>query len=156
MSTSVSAEQADRQGRRTVELVYVLTAQDVAGALRAREAGTPAGRRRRWLYPLVGTLGLVAGVVLGVAGDRPGQGPVLLCAAGALLWCLKLFGPRLQARAFGGLLRETGEIRTVVDGAGVLVATADTTTRIGWAAQPTFAETADAFVMLSDTKGRWR
>ncbi|MCX4543656.1 YcxB family protein [Streptomyces sp. NBC_01565] len=146
-------DEAVRRDERTVELVYRTSTADVARALRARDAHTAAGRRRRWAIPVAGTFGLGVGV-LEMVTDGAVTGPALgLVAAGALLWMITLFGPRLQARAFRGLLEKAGETRAVVDGSGVLVATASSETRIGWAAQPTYAETADAFVMLSDDKG---
>ncbi|MET9883550.1 hypothetical protein ABZZ20_10440 [Streptomyces sp. NPDC006430] len=40
----------------------------------------------------------------------------------------------------------------MVDGSGLVVRTAAAETRTGWSAQPTYAETQDAFVMLSDDK----
>jgi hypothetical protein len=144
MDTEMGAEQA-------VELVYRTTTADLVQAIRVRDASTPAGRRRRWLFPLAGTLSaLLAAVTIADTG-LSARGVGFLVGA-AVMWTFTLFGTRLQARAFAGLLEKAGETRTVVDGSGLLVRTAVCETRIGWAAQPRYAETPDAFIMLSDDK----
>ncbi|MGW5396627.1 hypothetical protein [Streptomyces sp. NPDC003952] len=142
-----------RQDERTVEIVFRCTTADVAGALRARDAHTAAGRRKRWAFPLAGTFGLGVGALVMVTDGAVTGPPLALLACGVLLWTIALFGAQLQARAFRGLLAKAGETRAVIDGSGAFVATASSHTRIGWAAQPTYVETADLFVMLSDDKG---
>ncbi|UUU42099.1 YcxB family protein [Streptomyces sp. NBC_00162] len=146
-------EETARQDGQAVELVYRTTKADLAHALRVRDARTAQGRRRRGVLIFAGTLLLGLGLLALVDGEiAPGR-PAGFLVGGAVLWAFVLFGPRLQARAFGGLLDKAGEARTVVDGAGVQVSTAASQTRIGWEAQPRYAETAEAFVMLSDDKG---
>ncbi|MCX4693443.1 YcxB family protein [Streptomyces sp. NBC_01408] len=135
-----------------VRLVYRVTPDDIADALRARDRKTPAGRRRQRGY--VGcAAGLLLLAVLTALG-REGVRPISfgLVAGAATLGAFALYGPRLQARAFGGMLEKVGEVLTVVDDSGVLATTADTQTRIGWSAQPAYAETDRAFVMLSADK----
>ncbi|MFG2980034.1 YcxB family protein [Streptomyces sp. NPDC048258] len=152
MDVDMTAEAA-RQDGRAVELVYRATRADIAHALRVRDARTAQGRRRRGVFVFAGTLLLGLGLLALVdAESAPGR-PAGFLVGGTVLWAFVLFGPQLQARAFGGLLEKAGEIRAVVDESGVQVAATATQTRIGWAAQPRYAETAEAFVMLSDDKG---
>ncbi|WP_327131965.1 hypothetical protein OG311_13230 [Streptomyces sp. NBC_01343] len=147
-----------RQGRGAgadgpaVELVYRNTVNDFAGALRVRGARTGAARRKRWLFSIVGTLSLIGGVALLAGDERDIARAVGLLVGGVLLWVIGPLGPRLQARAFRGLLEKTGETRAVIDGAGVRLTATACDTRIGWAAQPTYAETDELFVMLSEDK----
>ncbi|WP_405440686.1 YcxB family protein [Streptomyces avidinii] len=145
-------DQAVRRDGRTVELVYRATTADMAQALRARDAHTAAGRRRRWAFPAAGTFGIGVGLLVTVTDGTVTGAPLGLVAAGVLLWVITLFGPRLQARAFRGLLEKSGETRAVIDGSGALLTAASCEVRVGWAAQPRYVETADAFVMLSDDK----
>ncbi len=145
-------DQEVRRDERTVELVYRTTTADIAQALRARDAHTAAGRRRRWAFPLAGTFGTGVGVLVMVTDGTIAGAPLGMVAAGVLLWVIALFGPRLQARAFRGLLERSGETRAVIDGSGALVTAAACESRIGWAAQPRYVETDGAFVMLSDDK----
>ncbi|MFE9483086.1 YcxB family protein [Streptomyces spororaveus] len=145
-------DQVVRPDERTVELVYRTTTADIAQALRARDAHTAAGRRKRWLFPVGGTFGMGVGVLVMVTDGTVAGAPLGMMGAGLLLWVITLFGPRLQARAFRGLLERAGETRAVIDGSGALVTAASCESRIGWAAQPRYVETADAFVMLSDDK----
>ncbi|WP_405425153.1 YcxB family protein [Streptomyces erythrochromogenes] len=145
-------DQEVRRDERTVELVYRTTTTDIAQALRARDSHTAAGRRRRWAYPLAGTFGIGIGVLVMVAGGGVADVPLMLVTIGMGLWGTALFGPRLQARAVRGMLEKSGETRAVVDGSGVLVVLDAFESRVGWAAQPRYVETDDAFVMLSDDK----
>ncbi|MEU9302142.1 YcxB family protein [Streptomyces sp. NPDC048269] len=135
-----------------VELAYRITTADLAEAVRARDSRTAAGRRRRWLFPVTGIMSVLL-ALSAIARDESAARVAVFFAAGAMMWVFALFSPRIQARAFRGLLEKAGECRTVVDGSGVLVATATTEARISWAAQPTYAETDGSFVMLSDDKG---
>ncbi|MFD3721742.1 hypothetical protein [Streptomyces sp. NPDC058674] len=144
-------QSVERTGQ-AVELVYRTTRADLEHALRARDAHTAAGRRRRWAFPVGGTLGLGFSVLATVWGEPLVGKPLLFLACGVALWVHTLFGPRLQARAFAGMLEKAGETRTVVDDSGVLVTAATCRTHIGWEAQPTYVETAEAFLMLSDDK----
>ncbi|MFF1557244.1 YcxB family protein [Streptomyces sp. NPDC058279] len=136
---------------RAVELVFRATTADVAEALRARSTRTRSGRRSRWMLPTMGTVAVLSAVLLFRQGGHL-PGAVGFLAAGLTLWVGTVFGPRLTARAFGGLLERAGETRVVIDGSGVLVATEVTETRVGWAAHPTYAETDGLFVLLSDDK----
>ncbi|MFI6145605.1 YcxB family protein [Streptomyces sp. NPDC051109] len=137
----------------SVELVYRTTETDFAGALRARNRRTAAVRRKTWLFRTVGTLSLIGGVLL-LTGEAPDVARAAgFLAGGAFLWVFGPLGHRLQARAFRGLLEKAGETRAVVDGSGVRVTAAGCDTRIGWAVQPTYAETDELFVMLSEGKG---
>ncbi|MFD5409894.1 YcxB family protein [Streptomyces nojiriensis] len=145
-------DQAVRRDERTVDLVYRTTTADIAQALRARDAHTAAGRRKRWAFPLAGTFGIGLGVLVMVTDGTVAGAPAGMMTAGVVLWVITLFGPRLQARAFRGLLEKSGETRAVIDGSGALVTAAACEMRIAWAAQPRYVETADAFVMLSDDK----
>ncbi|MER7465105.1 YcxB family protein [Streptomyces sp. NPDC097981] len=137
---------------QAVELVYRTTTADIAQAIRVRDANTAAGRRRRWLFPLTGALALLLAVQAIAEEGRFGPRAAGFTAGAVVLWTFVLFGHRLQARAFAGLLEKAGETRTVVDGSGLVVRTAAAESRTGWSAQPTYAETRDAFVMLSDDK----
>ncbi|MEV6728636.1 hypothetical protein [Streptomyces sp. NPDC051364] len=135
-----------------VQLVYRPTTADLTEAIRARSSRTPAGRRRRRLYVGFAVLFLALAVLVTLARD--GFQPLSVgLTAGALSFGVT---PRLmhglQARAFGALLERAGETRAVVDDTGVQVITADTATRIGWTAQPSYVETDLAFVMLSADK----
>ncbi|MFE5541297.1 YcxB family protein [Streptomyces sp. NPDC056492] len=135
-----------------IELVYRNTVADFAGALRVRADRTGTARRKKWMFGIVGTLSLIGGVAL-LAGDGPDVARgVGLLVGGVLLWGIGPLGPRLQARAFRGLLEKTGETRAVVDGTGVRLTATACDTRIGWAVQPTYAETDELFVMLSEDK----
>ncbi|MFI7353514.1 YcxB family protein [Streptomyces avidinii] len=145
-------DQAVRRDERTIELVYRTTTADMAHALRARNAHTAAGRRKRWAFPACGTFGIGVGLLAMVSDGTVAGAPLGLVAAGVLLWVITLFGPRLQARAFRGLLEKSGETRAVIDGSGALLTSASCEVRIGWAAQPRYVETAEAFVMLSEDK----
>ncbi|MEV0415424.1 hypothetical protein AB0I68_32760 [Streptomyces sp. NPDC050448] len=134
-----------------VRLVYRITTADIAQALRARDARVPAGRRRRMLTTGFGVLLLGFGGLASMGEGSPAK-PLLIAGAGVLMLVLTLFGPQLTARAFAGLLAKAGETTAVVDAAGLQVSTADTQTRINWAAQPLYTETADTFVTLSVAK----
>ncbi|MCX5147816.1 YcxB family protein [Streptomyces sp. NPDC048550] len=134
-----------------VRLVYRITTADVAQALRARDARVPAGRRKRTLTVGFGALLLGFGG-LALMGDGPLVKPLVTAGAGLLMLVLALLGPQLTARAFAGLLAKAGETTAVVDATGLQVSTADTQTRINWAAQPLYTETADTFVTLSVAK----
>ncbi|MGW0396091.1 YcxB family protein [Streptomyces sp. NPDC003042] len=135
-----------------VRLVYRATTADLNDAVRARNSRTPAGRRRRWVYVGIAVPFLALSVLSALGSD--GIQPVSVgLAAGALsIPVTALIFPRLQVRAFAELLEKAGEMRAVVDDSGVQLTTADTATRIGWAAQPAYAETDRAFVMLSADK----
>ncbi|MFD8633336.1 YcxB family protein [Streptomyces sp. NPDC059533] len=137
---------------QTVELAYRITTKDLAEAVRLRDSKTAAGRRRRWLFPVTGVLSLLL-AALAIAGDESAVKVTGFLTAGVMMTVFALFGPRIQARAFRGLLEKAGDCHTVVDGSGVLAKTATTESRISWAAQPRYAETDGAFVMLSDDKG---
>ncbi|MFF3426518.1 YcxB family protein [Streptomyces sp. NPDC002602] len=137
---------------QAVELVYLLTRADIVRALRTRDAHTASGRRARWVFPLGGLMGVGFGALALAEGEGVLGRPLFFLVAGAFLWALVLFGPQLQARAFGGLLEKAGEARVVVDASGVHVTTSDTRTHIGWAAQPRYTETDGMFLLLSDDK----
>ncbi|WP_405493085.1 hypothetical protein [Streptomyces sp. NBC_00096] len=142
----------DMQGEQVeVRLVYQITVADVAQAVRVRDARLPAGRRRRWLLCGFGAV-LICFGGLALLGDGPIGKPLSFLIGGVLLLGLTLFGPQLTARAFAGLLAKAGETTALVTAAGLRVSTKDTETRIGWAAQPLYAETADAFVTLNVAK----
>ncbi|WP_330296324.1 hypothetical protein [Streptomyces sp. NBC_00503] len=143
----------DMQGEQQVEvrLVYQITVADVAQAVRVRDSRLPAGRRRRWLLCGFGGV-LVCFGGLAAFGPGTGSGPLATLIGGVLILALTLFGPQLTARAFAGLLAKAGETTALVTATGLQVSTKDTDTRIGWAAQPFYAETADTFVTLSIAK----
>ncbi|MDJ0385768.1 hypothetical protein [Streptomyces sp. G-G2] len=157
MDTNVHADQAVPRSGQVVELVYLTTRPELAEALRARSATTAAGRRLRWLYPFLGTLLVLFGALAMAADGEVTGRPVGLAAAGAALWGLSPFVPRLTpwllARSLGTYMEKTGEARVLVDDSGLRVTTAASEMRIGWAAQPTYVETPGSFVMLSDDKG---
>ncbi|WP_328762710.1 MULTISPECIES: hypothetical protein [unclassified Streptomyces] len=138
-------------GQVPVRLAYRITTADVAQALRARDARVPAGRRKRMLTAGFAVLLLTLGGVAAL-GDGPVGKPLLIAGCGVLLLALTLFGPQLTARAFAGLLAKAGETTAVVDATGLQVSATDTQTRINWAAQPMYMETADTFVTLSVAK----
>ncbi|MFD7263399.1 hypothetical protein [Streptomyces sp. NPDC059874] len=149
---NMDSDDATRPVAETVELAYRITTTDLAEAVRLRDSRTAAGRRRRWMFPVIGLLSLLIGVSAIARDESAARGAGFLAAA-VVLCGFPLFGPRIQARAFRGLLEKAGECRTAVDGSGVVVKTATTEARISWAAQPTYAETDGAFVMFSDDKG---
>ncbi|WCD86327.1 hypothetical protein KPP03845_102673 [Streptomyces xanthophaeus] len=150
---NTDTEPTARRDGQAVELAFQVTKADIAHALRTRDAHTASGRRRRSAFPLGGLMALGFGTLALNEGDGILGRPLFFFVAGAVLLAFSLFGPQIQARAFGGALEKCGEARVVVDGSGVLVTTADTRTHIGWGAQPTYAETAEVFLMLSDDKG---
>ncbi|MFD7837317.1 hypothetical protein [Streptomyces sp. NPDC059761] len=151
-------QRSDRHGGEggadgpAVELVYRTTEADFARALRLRGSRTAPARLKKWLFPLVGTLCLIAAVLLLTGDGRDVARAAGFLVAGVFLWVHGPLTPRLQARAFRGLLEKTGETRAVIDGSGVVLTATACDTRIGWAAQPTYGETDDLFVMLSDDK----
>lgn len=136
----------------SVRLVYRATTADLTEAVLARNSRTPTGRRRKWVCAALAAPFLALSVLFALWSD--GVQPVSIgLAAGALsVPVTVMVFPRLQARAFAGLLEKTGEIRAAVDDSGVQVTTADTATRIGWTAQPLYTETDGLFVMLSADK----
>ncbi len=151
MSGERVAVQDSGPAGQAVELVYRVTPADLAQAIRVRNRAVPAMRRQRWLMPLMG----VAMVFFGgsaLAAGGPVVKPVGFVGLGLLLCALTLYGPRLQARSFAGLLGKAGEARTVVDGAGIQVTTARSSSRMAWGAQPVYAETPDTFVTLDIEK----
>ncbi|MFJ4780608.1 hypothetical protein [Streptomyces sp. NPDC088762] len=143
----------EQEQEQAVELAYRLTKADMAEALRARDRHTAAGRRRLWVFRGVGTLLLLLGVPALFASSPSTDKPAFFVAAGVLLWVVSLYGHWLTARAFGGLLAKAGDTRTTVDDSGFQVANQASTTRMGWAVHPTYAETAGSFVLLSEGKG---
>lgn len=100
--------QAARQDGQAVELVYRTTKADLAQALRVRDARTAQGRRRRGMFVFAGTLLLGLGLLALVDAQSAAGRPAGLLVGGTVLWAFVLFGPRLQARAFGGLLEKAG------------------------------------------------
>ncbi|MCC0098268.1 hypothetical protein K7B10_26570 [Streptomyces flavotricini] len=134
-----------------VRLSYRITTADVAQALRARDARVPAGRRKRLLLIVFGALLLVFGGLASLGGGSLTR-PLSVLGGGVLLLVLTFFGPQLTARAFAGLLAKAGQTTAVIDATGLCVSTADTQSRINWAAQPMYTETADTFVTLSVAK----
>ncbi|MFF3210986.1 hypothetical protein ACFYYB_10005 [Streptomyces sp. NPDC002886] len=156
MDTNMHAEQVAAPGGRAVELVYLTTRPELAEALRARSASTAAGRRLRWMYPVLGTLLVLFGALTVVLDGTVGARAVGVAVAGAVLWALSPLVPRLTpwllARSFAGYVEKAGEARVLVDDSGVRVTTADSEARVGWSAQPTYLETPGSFVMLSDDK----
>ncbi|MCB5178145.1 YcxB family protein [Streptomyces antimicrobicus] len=130
-----------------VELVYEVTTADLARAIRVRARATPALRRERWLLPLLGGSSVLIGGGALLAGRTTAKS-VLFLALGLLLCALMLIGPRLQARAFAGMLAKAGRTRTVVDGSGITVLTQQYATRMEWTAQPAYAETDELFLTL--------
>lgn len=135
-----------------VRLVYRPTTADIAEAVRARSNKTPLGRRMRWFYAGLAALLLALAALTVLARDGFQPLTAGLVAGGLSVPVTAGLVPRIQARAFGGLLEKVGEARTVVDESGVLVTTADTQTRIAWAAQPSYAETDLVFVLFSADK----
>lgn len=134
-----------------VELVYEVTTADLAQAIRVRSRATPALRRQRWLMPLLGVLSLLLGGSTLLTG-RGGSKSLMFLGTGLLLCAATLYGPRLQARAFAGMLAKAGRTRTVVDACGIRVATQRYSSRMDWTAQPAYAETPDAFITLDIDK----
>ncbi|MEU6863002.1 hypothetical protein ABZ924_06965 [Streptomyces sp. NPDC046876] len=135
-----------------VELVYEVTTADLTQAIRVRTRATPALRRQRWLMPLLGGLSALLGGSALLSGQPAGSKAVMFLGAGLLLCGLSIFGPRLQARAFAGMLAKAGQTRTVVDGSGISVTTQRYSSRMHWTAQPVYAETDDVFVTLDIAK----
>ncbi|MFK0253380.1 hypothetical protein [Streptomyces sp. NPDC090445] len=153
MRMQETGRQGGPEARETaVELVYEVTTADLAQAIHVRNTATPELRRQRRLVPLIGiVLTVVGGAAL--AAGQSGHKSLAMLAGGLVLCGLALCGPRLQARAFAGLLAKAGETRTRVDGTGIQVATARSSTLLQWGAQPAYAETADTFVLLDAAKG---
>ncbi|MEW2415170.1 YcxB family protein [Streptomyces sp. NPDC046866] len=131
-----------------VELVYEVATADLAQAIRVRTRATPALRRQRWLMPLLGGLSALLGGSALLSGQPAGSKAVLFLGLGLLLCGLCVFGPRLQARAFAGMLAKAGQTRAVVDGSGISVSTRQYSTRMDWTAQPAYAETDELFLTL--------
>lgn len=112
MDTNMHAEQAATPGGRAVELVYVTTRPELVEALRARSASTPAGRRLRWMYPVLGTLLVLVGALLMVVDGVDTGLSAGLAVSGVVLWALSPLVPRLTpwllARALGSYVEKAG------------------------------------------------
>ncbi len=133
---------------QAVELRYTPTTADMAEALRARNR-TPAGRRQRRPFILLSLLGpVVVGVLIVQDG---GTTPVTtgLLAGVVFGWAYLLFGHRMTARAFRGVLEAAGDCRAVVDEHGVAVTGSRASTHHQWAALAHYAETPAHFAVFS-------
>ncbi|MFF8943277.1 hypothetical protein ACF1A5_13600 [Streptomyces sp. NPDC014864] len=134
--------------RDGVELVYQPTVGDYASALRARRRAGRLGRMQRWLpYVLLVCGGLEAALV--IAGRRGSVNVVVYALVAA---CLVWFTPWLQARQVHRLSQRQGTFRATVTEAGLALSTDHTTASVDWVAQPRYAETREAFVLLSADK----
>jgi hypothetical protein len=76
--------------------------------------------------------------------------PFVVGLSGAAV--LLMLTPRLQARQIMKLAAVQGEFRAGVDDSGVRVTTDNSSTVVGWQAQPRYVETAEQFVLLSPDK----
>ncbi|MFD4240653.1 YcxB family protein [Streptomyces sp. NPDC058525] len=133
---------------QAVELHYTPTTADMAEALRARNR-TPAGRRQRRPYVLLSLLGPVLATVLIVRDG--GTTPVTtgLLAGVVFGWAYLLFGHRMMARAFRGVLETAGDCTAVVDEHGVAVTGSRSSTHHAWTALAHYAQTPAHFALFS-------
>ncbi|MEV7525464.1 YcxB family protein [Streptomyces sp. NPDC091371] len=138
-------------GGQAVELRYTPTTADMAEALHARNR-TPAGRRQRRPWLLLGLLGPVLAAVLIVLDGRVAPVTTGLLAVVVFSWVFVFSGHRMMARAYRGVLDAAGECLAVVDATGVAVTGARTSTHHQWAALAHYAETPTHFAAFSGDK----
>lgn len=141
------------QDTSAVELVYVPTRAEVTEAVRVRLRNSPMGRRLRWLLPTTGVLAfLVAAWELAGPGEPELSKVVLFGWLGVFVLVLGPAIPWLTGRQMYGLVQPQGEVRAVVDDAGVTWTTRVSETTSRWAMLPLYVETPSLFVLLSADK----
>lgn len=127
---------------------YRPTVADMAEAMRLRNR-TPAGRRQRRPWLLLGLLGPVLAAALILQDGGPEPVSIGLLALVAFSWVFVFSGHRIMARAHRGVLDAAGDCRAVVDGDGVAVTGSGTSTHHRWAALAHYAETPAHFAVFS-------
>lgn len=138
--------------QRAVELVYRTTVDDMTEALRARARHTAQGRVAR-VAPVFGAVVLGVGIATAILTRGGERTPWLLLLAGAMVMYASRRAPVVQAKQFRELFDEQGESRVVVSETGIEMATANSTTTLGWQMYPRYLETQGLFVLLSADKG---
>ncbi|MFI0818125.1 YcxB family protein [Streptomyces sp. NPDC021098] len=138
--------------QRAVELVYRTTVDDMTEALRARARHSTDGRSTRVLL-VCGAVILALGLATAVAAGGGGRMPWMLVVAGVVLIYGSYRAPVITAKRFGKLLDAQGEFRAVVGETGIEIATAHSTTALGWQMYPRYLETQGLFVLLSADRG---
>ncbi|MFF8261725.1 YcxB family protein [Streptomyces virginiae] len=135
-------------GGQAIELRYRPTVVDMAEALRLRNR-TPAGRRQRRPWFLLGLLGpvLAAALIWQDGGPEPVSAGLL--ALVVFSWVFVFSGHRIMARAHRGVLEAAGDCRAVVDGDGVAVTGSGTSTHHRWTVLAHYAETPAHFAVFS-------
>jgi hypothetical protein len=128
-----------------VELEYRPTVEDFTAALRERRRVSRAGRRQTRLV-VVAFFAAGVGVAAQVAG---GETPVFLPVWLVVFGFLIVLTPWLQARQVVRVAARNGVYRASVTDSGLTTRTDHSTTTIGWAAQPNYRETKNAFVVFS-------
>ncbi|MCZ4121358.1 YcxB family protein [Streptomyces sp. H39-S7] len=133
-------------GPEPVVLDFTLTADDFAGALRARRRKTLQGRFLQ-AFVLLGAGACALVLVLWAAGRDAVPWPLLWILgvpAAVVFWQPLLIGRTLAKGA-----RRNGEVRTTVDGSGLLVATETSSSTVSWQRFGRYVETDTAFILLS-------
>lgn len=135
----------------TVELVYRPTPADMEAGIRARWRFTPSGRRARWTLPLAAGVFFVMAALRMQNGASPwDRGVYVQLVIGTTLLAMLFFAPRLGAKKLHkALVEKQGEFRAVVTEAGATVGSTSFSQTLTWAAAPQYAETPEAFVLLS-------
>ncbi|MER5770133.1 YcxB family protein [Streptomyces sp. NPDC001985] len=137
-------------GPETVELRYTTTVRDLESALRVRLARTPAGRLQLVIWSSVAVFGLVTAWLraeaVGKVLDPFAAG---LVGLSCFLLVMTALSPRTQARQAYRLFQRYGELRAVVDSAGVHITSPDFSQSFGWSTLDRYRETEEHFVLLS-------
>ncbi|MFJ3234456.1 YcxB family protein [Streptomyces sp. NPDC086787] len=133
-----------------VELEYQLTREDMRQALKARAKASGRARRMRG-FALLGVAAFVGASAASLAqGEAPDTQSLII--AGMLVVSLWVLQPWLMARQFHKIASRNGSYRATVDDAGVTVSNTGGSSRLNWTAAPHYAETLNAFVLLSGDK----
>ncbi|KPI05537.1 YcxB-like protein [Actinobacteria bacterium OK074] len=146
-AAALDTSEGDRPGA-AVSLAYEITREDLAAAMRARLRVTKAGRPRRVIIILAGTL-LVVNVVLGVTTGKWTLFPLIWST---VVIAMMLLIPRRQIRSFHRALDLRGTHHAQVTDAGVTVTSDRGSATLNWTGIPRYTETDEVFVLLSGDK----
>ncbi|NUK88038.1 YcxB family protein [Streptomyces lunaelactis] len=141
------------QATSAVELAYLPTTADAAGAIRARMRATPAGRLQNGVL-LAGAVVLLGALALNFAapGEPSPRSTVVCLAALALIGGMYVLVPTLQARQVHQMVAPQGEFQAVVDDGGVRVTSRDSETTYRWPMLTRYTETDALFVLMTPDK----
>ncbi|MFI9105927.1 YcxB family protein [Streptomyces fildesensis] len=136
-------------GPEPVLLGFTLTADDFAGALKARRGKTTQGRLLR-LIAVAGSVLCVLLLILWATGRGAFPWQMLLTAG--ITVAVVAAQPGLTGRALAKGTQRNGEVRTTVDESGLLVATRTSSSTVSWQTFGRYVETDSAFILLSPDK----